>query len=95
MAKTWMRLIVLIACYLYIVAYASVVSINFSMSDVKRLPRFWVNTGFAPPAPLETVDEFFGSNDVQLNLEIIGSLPNNGIKYVRIHWLLNLLSIIR
>ena len=61
--------------------------------NMKRLPRFWTNTGFAPPAPIENVTEFFDSNDVKLNLEIIGSLPNQGIQNVRIHWLLNLLSI--
>lgn len=61
--------------------------------ELKRLPRFWTNTGFAPPAPVENVTDFFQSKDVHLNLEIIGSLPNQGISNVRIHWLLNLLSI--
>ena len=61
--------------------------------ELKRLPRFWTNTGFAPPAPVENVTEFFESMDVNLNLEIIGSLPNQGIPNIRIHWLLNLLSI--
>lgn len=61
--------------------------------ELKLLPRFWTNTGFAPPAPVENVTDFFESKDVHLNLEIIGSLPNKGISNVRIHWLLNLLSI--
>ena len=61
--------------------------------ELKLLPRFWTNTGFAPPAPVENVTYFFESKDVHLNLEIIGSLPNKGISNVRIHWLLNLLSI--
>lgn len=61
--------------------------------ELKRLPRFWTNTGFAPPEPVENVNDFFESNDVNVNLEIIGSLPNRGISNVRIHWLLNLLSI--
>lgn len=95
MAKTtWKILITLIICYFY-VAHATSLTINYSMSDVKKLPRFWVNTGFAPPEPLEKVADFFTSDDLQLNLEIIGSLPDNGIQNVRIHWLLNLLSIIR
>lgn len=70
-------------------------NIDFAVGSekLKSLPRFWTNTGFAPPEPVETVDEYFESNDVNLNLEIIGSLPNNGITNVRIHWLLNLLSI--
>lgn len=61
--------------------------------QMQKLPRFWTNTGFAPPEPIEKVDEFFNSDDVNQNLEIIGSLPNRGLKNVRIHWLLNLLSI--
>lgn len=71
------------------------VNIEFSelTRELKRLPRFWTNTGFAPPAPVENVIDFFESKDVNLNLEIIGSLPNRGISNVRIHWLLNLLSI--
>lgn len=61
--------------------------------DMKKLPRFWTNTGFSPPEPVEHVDGYFESDDVKMNLEIIGSLPNGGIRNVRVHWLLNLVSI--
>lgn len=61
--------------------------------NVERLPRFWTNTGFAPPEPIEKVADYFDCDDVNVNLEIIGSLPNRGLNNVRIHWLLNLLSI--
>ncbi|CAG9806028.1 unnamed protein product [Chironomus riparius] len=59
-----------------------------STSNVRRLKRFWTNTGFSP---LVNDLNFFESNDLSTNLEIIGSLPNNGLKNVRIHWLLDLL----
>jgi len=67
-------------------------SINFqkSTSNVRRLKRFWTNTGFSP---LVNDISFFESNDLSTNLEIIGSLPNNGLKNVRIHWLLDLLIV--
>lgn len=95
MAKTWKIIITLIiSCYFYI-AHATELTINYSMSDVKKMPRFWANTGFAPPEPLDKVTKYLASDDVRLNLEIVGSLPNNGLKNVRIHWLLNLLSIKR
>ncbi|XP_055626302.1 alpha-L-iduronidase isoform X2 [Toxorhynchites rutilus septentrionalis] len=58
----------------------------------KSLPRFWTSTGLCPPAPREKAAEFLLSNDSLLNLEIIASLPNQGLKYVRIHWLLELLQ---
>lgn len=71
------------------------VKIDFAgrVEHVKRLPRFWTNTGLAPPAPVNTAGDYFELDDVKLNLEIIGSLPNHGVANVRIHWLLNLLSI--
>ncbi|EAT44203.1 AAEL004402-PA [Aedes aegypti] len=58
----------------------------------KPLPRFWTSTGLCPPAPREKTSEFLLSEDSLLNLEIIGSLPNQGLKYVRIHWLLDMIN---
>lgn len=80
-------------------AYGATASVSVDIDFIigsehaKQLPRFWTNTGFAPPEPVEKVAEFLATDDVNLNLEIIGSLPNRGLKNVRIHWLLNLLSI--
>lgn len=70
------------------------VPIDFAngVESAKRLPRFWTNTGFAPPEPTEKVADYFTSDDVNRVLEMIGSLPNRGLNNVRIHWLLNLLT---
>jgi hypothetical protein len=68
------------------------IAINYdSAHEAKSLPRFWTNLGFSPA--LEETTEFLKSSDVHLNLEIIGSLPNKGLRNVRIHWLLDLLKI--
>lgn len=86
----------LVVCLTSRAVIASVhVEIDFidGIENLKKLPRFWKNTGFAPPEPIDKVDEFFESDDVRMNLEIIGSLPNRGIENVRIHWLLNFLSV--
>lgn len=94
--KNFTKLILLIACcFVSIEASTIHVDIDFmkATEELKKLPRFWTNTGFAPPEPVESPEKFFESDDVNLNLEIIGSLPNRGIQNVRIHWLLNLLSI--
>jgi L-iduronidase len=74
---------------------AAVIKIDFKTAseNSRKLPRFWSNSGFSPLQPIEKAEEFFESTDVNLNLEIIGSLPNHAIENVRIHWLLNLLSI--
>lgn len=84
-----------IACLMSIAKANVRVEIDFinATSEVKKLPRFWANTGFAPSEPVEEAADFFETEDVKRNLEIIGSLPNQGIRNVRIHWLLNLLSI--
>lgn len=62
-----------------------------SISNLKyyELPRFWTNTGFCP---IGNVSESLLSRDEEINIRLIGSLPNNGIKRVRIHWLLDLVE---
>lgn len=70
-------------------------TLRISVGDVKALPRFWTNTGFCPPAPIHdnaTID-FFLSDDVSTNIEMIGALPNQALSTIRIHWLLNLVRI--
>lgn len=89
-----MHKLAVIICLLSHAVFASIhIEIDFvnGAENLKKLPRFWTNSGFSPP--VEKVDEYFDSDDVNSNLEIIGSLPNKGISNVRIHWLLNLLSI--
>lgn len=62
-----------------------------SISNLKyyELPRFWTNTGFCP---IGNVSEVLLSQDEEINIRLLGSLPNNGIKRVRIHWLLDLVQ---
>ncbi|KAL5277584.1 IDUA family protein [Megaselia abdita] len=62
-----------------------------STSNLKyrELPRFWTNTGFCP---IGNVSQVLLSQDEEINIRLIGSLPNNGIKRVRIHWLLDLVE---
>lgn len=66
--------------------------------NYKELTRFWTNVGFSPPAPLplnnSQISEVLLSKDVQLNNEIVSSLPNNGVDHIRIHWLLSLIQFV-
>lgn len=59
---------------------------------VGPLQHFWESTGFCPPDPHQDFRNFIFTNDELQNLAYIGSLPNKGIKQVRIHWLLDLVS---
>ncbi|XP_071542555.1 alpha-L-iduronidase [Panulirus ornatus] len=56
------------------------------------LRHFWRSTGLCPPAPHITTRPFLLSQDEKLNLALIGSLPNNAVTQVRIHWLLDLIN---
>ena len=60
---------------------------------VGPLGHFWESTGFCPPDPHQDFYEFIFTNDESQNLAYIGSVPKQGIKQVRIHWLLDLVSL--
>lgn len=92
MERIFVILLLLFGCnakHLYI-------DLNSAESNYKLLPRFWTNSGFSPSAPLpfnrtQIIVEL-QSNDVYQNLEFVAALPNTGIKYIRIHWLLSLVE---
>ena len=59
------------------------------------LKHFWESTGFCPPLPHEDFHKYALSDDEYQNLADIGSVPRQGIKQVRIHWLFDLVTIER
>lgn len=61
--------------------------------NLRRMKPFWTSTGLCPPEPRNASGAFLVSKDSLMNLELIGSLPNRGIRHVRIHWLLELLEV--
>ncbi|XP_071587319.1 alpha-L-iduronidase isoform X2 [Heliangelus exortis] len=65
--------------------------------DVRRAERplqhFWRSTGFCPPLPHSRADLFDLSKDQEMNLAYISSVPHGGIEQVRIHWLLELVTL--
>ncbi|XP_042722206.1 alpha-L-iduronidase isoform X1 [Lagopus leucura] len=65
--------------------------------DVRRAERplrhFWRSTGFCPPLPHRSADLFDLSKDQEMNLAYISSVPHDGIEQVRIHWLLELITV--
>ncbi|CAG2105156.1 unnamed protein product [Medioppia subpectinata] len=46
-----------------------------------------------PPDPHDNAFEYMLSSDMDHNLALIGSVPHNGIKQIRIHYLLKLISV--
>ena len=69
------------------------VTININ-KKIKVLRPLWTSTGFSPEIPKTHAKEVnqLLNRDVLINLALIGSLPNNAIKQVRIHWLLDLMT---
>lgn len=59
------------------------------------LKHFWESTGFCPPLPHEDFHTYALSDDEYQNLAHIGSVPRQGIAQVRIHWLLDLVTVKR
>ncbi|XP_065912337.1 alpha-L-iduronidase-like isoform X1 [Dysidea avara] len=56
------------------------------------LKHFWRSTGFCPPLPHKNFSTYFFDDSEVQNLAHFGSVPNEGIKQVRIHWLLDLVT---
>lgn len=89
--------VVLVVCSLFtLVSLVNSLEYNLDINtnDVRNdLKHFWRSTGFCPPLPHKDAYKFDFSKDMQLNLALIGSLPHNGIQQVRIHWLLELVTV--
>ncbi|XP_040180297.1 alpha-L-iduronidase [Rana temporaria] len=60
--------------------------------DRKPMKHFWKSTGFCPPLPHNHSETYFLGKDQRLNLAYISSVPHGGIKQVRMHWLLDLIT---
>ncbi|CAL4065630.1 unnamed protein product [Meganyctiphanes norvegica] len=58
----------------------------------KPLEPFWGSTGLCPPDPHSSAGDFLLSLDERQNIALIGSLPHNAVRQVRIHWLLDLVN---
>ncbi|CAL1616364.1 unnamed protein product [Knipowitschia caucasica] len=73
------------------IADASVIRVDVS-KPVGELKHFWRSTGFCPPLPHARADQYDLSVDQRLNLAFVGSVPHGGLKQVRIHWMLELIT---
>ena len=47
---------------------------------------------YSPPLPHQNFSNYFFADSEVQNLAHLGSVPNDGIKQVRIHWLLDLVT---
>ncbi|XP_069877750.1 alpha-L-iduronidase [Dipodomys merriami] len=59
---------------------------------LRPLRPFWRSTGFCPPLPHSQADRYDLSWDQRLNLAYVGAVPHGGIRQVRTHWLLDLVT---
>uniref|UniRef100_H2ZMG5 Alpha-L-iduronidase n=1 Tax=Ciona savignyi TaxID=51511 RepID=H2ZMG5_CIOSA len=56
------------------------------------LQHFWESTGLCPPLPHTNASHFLLSKDMKLNILLISSTPHTGMKRLRVHWLLDLIT---
>lgn len=74
----------------------SVLNLQLKGHSYVSLNRFWTGTGLSPFAPLpfnrSDVMQQLLANQMQLNMEFVAALPDSGIKHIRIHWLLSLVT---
>ncbi|XP_075060015.1 alpha-L-iduronidase isoform X2 [Mixophyes fleayi] len=60
----------------------------------KQMKHFWKSTGFCPPLPHNKSETYFLGKDQRLNLAYISSVPLGGIMQVRMHWLMDLVTVL-
>lgn len=58
---------------------------------ILRRPQRDSHLIYSPLSPKNEIFKFFETQEEKLNLELIGALPNKGIRQVRIHWLFYLI----
>lgn len=67
------------------ISYSDVnLSVDFAGKEIP-FSNYWNSTGFTP-------GDLLFQKDMQLTLDYLSSIPNEGIKYVRPHWMLNLIG---
>ncbi|XP_076810679.1 alpha-L-iduronidase-like [Clavelina lepadiformis] len=88
-------------CFLCLLLNVNVVSLVdaeiryfdvFTKQQTGILNHFWESTGLCPPLPHSNAAKYFLSDDIKQNFLLIASVPHNGIKQIRMHWLLELIN---
>lgn len=91
MAKCFtVSLILFLSAFQRSSSIALFVNSSVQTGDIKQ---FWRSTGFCPPKPHQDAYKFDLSGDMRQNLALIGAIPHSGIEQVRIHWLLDLVTV--
>jgi len=65
-------------------------------SELKRFDHIWENTGWCPPDATSSAEAMHNFSMQEANWQnhaFISAVPNRGLKYVRIHDLLNLVTV--
>ena len=68
-------------------------TVDFSSDHARPLPHYWAATGWCPPEPMRAMPFYFNSESSLQNHATIASIPNGGIRTVRIHDLLYMLRV--
>jgi L-iduronidase len=64
------------------------------MSTSKPFARFWRSCGWCPDDPHPIFADYFLTEDMFQNHALISGVPHQGIQFVRIHYLLDLINLV-
>lgn len=93
MSCSWFSLMIILALGV-LPALSVTVSIKTSKLESLNVRKLWTSTGFSPPKPHQSFKDFLSSDAFIQNIRLIGSLPYApGTFQIRIHWLLDLVSV--
>lgn len=69
------------------------IQVNIDATEkIGNLNHFWESTGLCPPMPHQNASKYYLSEDMLQNIMMISSVPHNGMKQVRMHWLLDMVT---
>ncbi|XP_068083307.1 alpha-L-iduronidase isoform X2 [Anabrus simplex] len=83
----------LLVCCSWTLGAVPRVVVDVTSGSPGELKHFWTSTGLCPPAPHTEAYKSLLSADYMMNLVLMSALPHRGISHVRIHWLLELVSL--
>ena len=88
--------VVLVISTFAVAAHSEVIKLNseHNVSNAKVVRQLWTSTGFCPPAPHEIFNHYIGNDALRQNIRMIGGLPYSPQTFqIRIHWLLDLVTV--
>lgn len=88
MGMMWIPLV------LTVTAISKSIDLNMDPNNSAPLRQLWTSTGFCPPSPHKAFNQYIKEDSVRQNLAMISGLSYDPqVFQIRIHWLLDLITL--